>query len=532
MKMLIRSGLKIKFLLVFSAIVISFCLTHAYLLNKKRCKILLIGLDGAGWNIMIPMIREGKLPNIKRLMDNGCWGKLETLKRSISEIIWTTIATGKPVDLHGITDNLMKDPDSNEIVAPSSNFRKVKAIWNILSEHKNKVGVVGYKVSWPAEKVNGVIVSDRADESGYFSRQYSEPPFTALCAEQIFDSFKDKFNKSVATGPEMWAYKKDMFMSNFAKYLLKNEKFSFFCLYLIGIDVLSHYYWRYTFSKSEEVSVEEISKYKNVIRDYYILCDRLIGDLLTTIDKDTTIIIVSDHGFKTKSYKKDEYIFSNLDNLLEACGLKKSIYNSKEVMLEDAQKYMWNYKKNIRILGDLSGKEFNAVKDIAKKILANIKVEETAQPLFRIPNDTDSGFVLEVDEVYINKMSQYHILINGKKYKIIDFATQDPFIGTHNYDNAIIIVSGKNIRRQQYLSYASVYDITPTILYLLGLPIADDMPGKVLINSIKEGFLARNPLRCIDTYEKGNKLLFKNPIRSFIDEEKVKERMRSLGYIN
>lgn len=523
--------MKIKFLLL-SAILIFFCLIPSYLLTKKRHKILLIGLDGAGWNVMMPIIREGKLPNIKRLMDNGCWGRLETLKSSISEIIWTTIATGKPADLHGITDNLMKDPDTNEMVPPSSNFRKVKAIWNILSERKNKVGVVGYKVSWPAEKVNGVIVSDRADESGYFSRQYSEPPFTALCAERIFDSFKDEFNKSVAPGPEMWAYKKDMFMSNFAKYILKNDKFSFFCLYLVGIDVLSHYYWRYTVPKNKEASVEDISKYKNVIRDYYILCDRLIGDLLAYIDKETTIIIVSDHGFKTKQYKTDEYIFSNLDSLLEACGLRKFMYNSKEVILEDAQKYMWNYKKNIKILGGLSGQEYNAAKDIAKKMLANIKVEETSQSLFKIPNDTDSGFMLEVDKAYINKMSQYHVLINGQKYKIIDFATQDPSVGTHDCDDAIIIVSGKNIRKHQHLGHSSVYDITPTILYLLGLPIANDMSGKVLISSIEEGFLARNPLRHVNTYEKGNKLLFQKVIRSVIDEEKAKERMRSLGYIN
>jgi len=532
MKIFSSIRLKRKVLLISLTVVIFICLTSLYFLNKKRYKILLIGLDGAGWNVMMPIIQEGKLPNIKSLMDNGCWGNLETIKGSMSEIIWTTIATGKSADAHGITDNLMKEPDTNEMIPPTSNLRRVKAIWNILSEHKKKVGIVGYKVSWPAEKVNGVTISDRADESSYFSWHYSEPPFTTLCSEQIFNDFKNEKNTLVTLDQGRWVLKKDMFMSNFAKYLLKNKEFDFFCLYLGGIDVLSHYYWRYMFPKSKDISAKDILKYKDVIKDYYILCDSVIGDLFRIIDEDTTIIIVSDHGFKTKVYKKDEYIFSNLDNLLEACGLKKLTYNSKTAILEDALKNMWVDKKKIEIIGNLSKQEFNAVRDSAKKILANIKVKETGQPLFKIPYDIESGFILEADRVYINKMSEYHILINGQKYKISDFATQDPSIGTHDYNDAIIIVSGKNIRRHQYLKYASIYNITPTVLYLSGLPLAVDMPGKVLISAIEGDFLNRNPLRYIDTYEEGKKLIPQRPIRSPIDEEKIKERMRSLGYIN
>ena len=75
--------------------------------NKSKHKVLLIGLDGASWNVMQPLIDKGRLPNIKQLMDNGCWGTMESPGPLLSEVIWTTIATGKTFQKHGIIDRLM-----------------------------------------------------------------------------------------------------------------------------------------------------------------------------------------------------------------------------------------------------------------------------------------------------------------------------------------------------------------------------------------------------------------------------------------
>ena len=116
--------------------------------NNKH-KVLLIGLDGASWNVMLPLIYKGQLPNIKQLMDEGCWGVMKSPGPLLSEVIWTTIATGKTLQKHGITDRLMEDPDSGIDVPPSSNLRKAKAIWNILSEKNKKAGVLNYMVTWP-----------------------------------------------------------------------------------------------------------------------------------------------------------------------------------------------------------------------------------------------------------------------------------------------------------------------------------------------------------------------------------------------
>jgi hypothetical protein len=93
-------------------------------------------------------------------------------------------------------------------------------------------------------------------------------------------------------------------------------------------------------------------------------------------------------------------------------------------------------------------------------------------------------------------------------------------------------MSGKNIRKHRQLKDAGIYDIVPTVLYMLDLPVAKDMPGKILINAIGCCRLWINPIRYIDTHERDKKQLPQKPIRSPLDEKIIKERMRTLGYIN
>ena len=533
MKIFNRPGLKIRISLIISIMVIFTSIISFCFLNKRRYKILMIGLDGASWNVITPLVEEGKLPNIKRLMDSGYSGKLRTFDPAISEVVWTTIATGKSPFSHGITDQLIKDPDTNELVLLTSNLRKTKAIWNILSEHNKRVGVVGYKVSWPAEKVKGVIISNRAAESDYrSSHYYSEPPLSTLFIEEIFNSFKIGKDFPYMLMDANWAFNCDNFMSNASKYLLKHKKFDFFCLYLFGIDSYSHYYWKYKFADGDSLSVAEISKYKDVIRDYYVWCDTVIGDLLKIVDKNTIVIVISDHGFKTTTAKRKNYLFIEMNNLLKVTGLDKFSYNSKEIKLENTPVVWWKNIKNMKVTGSLTMEEFNTVRENVKAILENIRVKETGQSIFKIIDETNSGFLLEPDIKYINQNPSCHILINGREYKILDFLKKNPISGDHDSREAIIIISGKHIRQNQRVTNATIFDIAPTILYLLDLPIATDMVGKVLVKATDVDILNKKPPRYIDTYEANRKPMPQKAIRNPADEKIIKERMRSLGYIN
>ena len=97
-------------------------------------RLLLIGMDGLEWRVMLPLLKAGKLPAFERLMRSGVYGKLETLVPTISPIIWTSIVTGKTPAKHGIAGKIFKDDQGNRGRTFNSTDRKTKALWNIFTD--------------------------------------------------------------------------------------------------------------------------------------------------------------------------------------------------------------------------------------------------------------------------------------------------------------------------------------------------------------------------------------------------------------
>jgi hypothetical protein len=123
-------------------------------------KVLVLGLDGADWEILDRLEAQGAIPSLARLRREGAWGVLQSEEPMLSPILWTTIATGRPPTEHGILGFLTQREGRVEPVR--SDERKVRAFWNVASEAGRRVGVMGWYASWPAEPVNGFLVSDRA----------------------------------------------------------------------------------------------------------------------------------------------------------------------------------------------------------------------------------------------------------------------------------------------------------------------------------------------------------------------------------
>lgn len=494
-----------------------------------RTKILFIGLDGASWNVIQPLIKENKLPNIKRLVDTGCWGNLESLHPPVnSEVIWTTIATGKTPEKNGITVRLIEDRDTGRFVPITSNFRKCKALWNILSDSDKNVGVVGYWVTWPPEEIRGgIIVPDRLYNLNYPAEGYIFPALTRLCSQAEFEKFKDTAGPDSFDSMVREAKKRDAFVSNFAGHLESKEKFDFLAVCLLGTDWLSHLFWKYLEPQGLDVSKDQIKTYADIIKNYYIYCDKIIGDLVKKTDKDTIVVVVSDHGFK-KGEKT--YFFNGLNYLLELCGLSKIRINSKTAWIrEPSGGDIWTKEKSIRIFGQLSDKEIGVLQNEIKRKLNQIRIDENNQPLFDLIQDAKAGLIVVLNLDYIKLHLDCHLIINNKTYNIFDFLTTAIFSGNHS-DFGIIIISGRNIKRG-IIEPATVYDVAPTVLYLMGLPVPKDMDGKVLVGSIKTNFLTHHPVKYIESYETRQDKKDRSPIPSPMDE-KIKERMRSLGYIN
>ena len=301
-------------------------------LSLPRHKVLVLGLDGLDWDLVLPWVEAGRMPNLKRLMDTGTWGTMTTLVPMLSPLIWTTMATGVSADVHGVLDFVEKDPETGQMAPVTGRSRKVPAVWNIASALGLTVDVVGWWATWPAERINGTMVSDRL----YYTLQqgipkevfHEDPPdlvfppqrteeFTALRDRAVAETDwravrflmnvpEDVFDRAVAENLGMDDPIDGMrrILSATRTYLgaglaLAAEKPDLMMVYLEGTDTIGHLLAPYLPPPTLEIDDATAAVYAAAVPVYFEIVDRWIGRYLETCPLDEyAVVLVSDHGFK------------------------------------------------------------------------------------------------------------------------------------------------------------------------------------------------------------------------------------------
>lgn len=516
------------------------------LCETDRTKILLIGLDGATWKVIKPLVKEGKLSNISYLMREGAYGNLESLSPLVSPAIWTSIATGKGPEKHGILDWAFYN-DRLKMVEPFRSYhRKTKAIWNILSENKKEIIIYRWLVTYPPEKINGFLISD-----------YFENDLPVTCPEELSDVIK-KIPHTKKKSDFKFDSKRDekIYKSlcdlnrDFENiiWLQKNNPADFFACYIVNLDTIQHFFWKfmepeYFKEKLWNLTEEDIAKYKNVIKDFYEEIDGLIGRLIENIDKRTIVIIVSDHGFHRIALPTLNGALS-FNRILSETGLLEFKEDStspdplkSKVLSYEHRDNLGHYYYHITInVPNKKSYEFNELKNKVINLISNIRLAGGGM-IYRIADDKVGEGDLIIERVNALDNLNSDLYINGNKYPIanfIDLIWKD-ISGDHDrYDGVIIIYDkpGKRIIKGKEINAASVLDITPTVLYLMGLSIGKDMDGKVLTAAIEPRYLKKNPVRFAESYDKNKFVHFDNKeerLNSY--DEALFERLKTLGYM-
>jgi predicted AlkP superfamily pyrophosphatase or phosphodiesterase len=294
-------------------------------------EVVVVGVDGLEWRVLDPLIDAGQTPNLARFVRAGTRGRLITLAPAYSPVIWASMATGKLPSKHGITGFVTSSGGPGGRRAPfTSNMRKVPAIWNVLGELGHKVAVVGWWTTWPAETVNGVLVSDRMlynrfnlwfglEHAGGDLPAQTWPPelFADLAdATRMTEGFEDEFFARFLPGSPPPAFERDLHdpwyelllvhardraYAEMLDRVLRRDTYSLVAYYLNGTDIVSHYFWKYLFPEEwdEPIPSEDLARYREVIPRYYAWADEAIAPLLARADEDTLVVVVSDHGFTT-----------------------------------------------------------------------------------------------------------------------------------------------------------------------------------------------------------------------------------------
>lgn len=283
-------------------------------------KILLIGWDAADWKVIHPLMEAGRMPALRRLVEQGVLGNISTLEPPFSPMLWTTVATGKYADKHGIHGFTEPDPEGLGIRPCSTLSRKTKAVWNILSQKGYKTHVVGWWPSNPAEPVNGIMVSNFYQKaSGPLKKPWNLPAGTVHPAE-LSDFFAElrvhpeelgsdhllpfvpeaaKINQQ--TDKRLWVIAKNIAeaasIHSAATWILETQPWDFMAVYLDGIDHFCHGFMKYHPPQLSGINNDDFELYKEVVNSAYQFHDMMLGRLLQLAGPEATIILTSDHGF-------------------------------------------------------------------------------------------------------------------------------------------------------------------------------------------------------------------------------------------
>ena len=283
-------------------------------------KVLLLGWDAADWKVIGPLLDAGRMPHLERLARSGVVGNLSTLSPVLSPMLWTSIATGKRAHKHGIHGFSEPDPVSGGVRPITNLGRSTKAIWNILQQNGLKSNVVGWWPSHPVEPISGVMVSNHYQQKvAPVDKPWPMRPGT-VHPPHLADHIADLRIHPADLEPEMLLpfipgaaeidQKKDFRLASVAKILAETasihaagtaliqlEPCDFMAIYFDGIDHFCHGFMKYHPPRLEWVDEADYELYKEVVNAGYQFHDMMLGTYLQLIDDDTTVIIVSDHGF-------------------------------------------------------------------------------------------------------------------------------------------------------------------------------------------------------------------------------------------
>ncbi len=297
-------------------------------------RVLLLGIDGATWRVIDPMLARGELPNFRRLVEEGARGTLYSTVSPIqplinsassgmrSPVLWTTVITGREPRDHGILDmevtfvpgleepipfRLPIDSPDLSYLPSNAGMRRVKSLWNILSDGGKRVGSIAWWPSWPLDHVNGFIVSDRyrgeADGSGRIEPldlidRYQLPELAqAFTIGDVFQLCEgEEMDRSVVPGRVEKLFRMDHLAMVAGPLLAEREPWDFFSMYVKSPDVVQHNFWEYHDKGPGLEHRRQIDLDYDPVEGVYRYVDDMLGWLISVLDDNTDLIIISDHG--------------------------------------------------------------------------------------------------------------------------------------------------------------------------------------------------------------------------------------------
>ena len=540
-------------------------------------KVLVIGLDGATFDVVEPWAQAGRLPNIARLMQDGTWGPLRSTIHPLTPTAWTTFATGCDPGKHGVYDFALFRPGSYEPLLTDAGHSRAPSMFQLLSEAGKRI--VAYNIPWtyPPEPVNGVMIAGFG--APRFDRRLCYPAevFDRLAAQVDRVSFEIPPRNDDGVIVEAVEAQVEQ-VGGMARSLLESERPHLACVVFMATDQVGHVAW-----VKRAAARADGRPIPDVLLHTYQLVDAQIGRLLEAIDDQTTVILMSDHGFgdrrgvvdfvsqlhriglvaysgrtplpsvRVRRHGRAGGALGMLEAGLKAVlprGLRGKLRKSMTPTIDFSRTKVWVWGRYPKLRFNVRGREPQGVVEPGRE-LDELR-EATCECLHSVTDPADGRPVIEQiwcgDEIYPGAPDgdppDLVAATRGFAYISRDVVTAGTraFLteeakeavgwrheqgGIHRM-NGLFVACGPQVRRGGRLGSASLADVAPTILHLLETPIPRGMDGRVLSDAL-DGAVGRDPV-LTDHHPAPQARCWAEP--SEADVKEVTERLHDLGYVD
>ncbi len=465
--------------------------------HAETKKVLIIGLDSAAPQLVFDQWKED-LPTFSWMMNEGLWGELRSCIPPITVPAWAAMMSGKDPGELGIYG--FRNRRSYRYDSPStSNALAVKEpmLWDLLSSYGKRCVVIGVPPTYPPPPVHGILVScfltPNKQVQFTFPDEIKAELDTVAEGDYLLDVAQFRTENKEKLLDDIFVMTRRRF--KVIKKWLREKPWDFFVVVEIGLDRMQHAFWKY--HDPQHPKYEKGNRFEHALRDYYRYLDREIGEIVDSLDDDTVLFVLSDHGAK----KMDGGICIN-EWLRSEGYLALKAEPAKSVRLE-ADMVDWDRTRAwaeggyyARVFLNVEGREpsgvippahYEAFRDELKERLLSIPDDE-GRPL--------QNSVLKPEEIYrtvkgvppdllvfFGDLSWRSVSLVGTRGIHTFENDTGPDDANHDY-NGIFLMSSRDISpslRGTRLNNLTLYDIAPTVLNILGCRIPKEMMGKVIV---------------------------------------------------
>lgn len=274
--------------------------------DKRR--VLILGLDGATWDVLMPMVADGTMPHLGSLLERGVRSDLVSLIPPVTATSWSSFVTGLNPGKHGVFEFLLRRKGLSEAAISRRNpFGEIPVnsgladgvpIWEMASRAGLKSVVIGVPITYPPRQINGYMIGDFL--TPYGKRDFTWPPSLLDDLEKRFGPYK-LYHREVYSRRAVGRVIDELmdvleFNIKVTRHLVASVDWSFFISHFWGTDRAQHELWHLLDESHPRHDAEESREFGPRLKNFYARLDQGLAEI-TADAGDCDLVIASDHGF-------------------------------------------------------------------------------------------------------------------------------------------------------------------------------------------------------------------------------------------